>query len=178
MFLTCQYSFPASFLNPAHSYCSLLCICFIFASLDFHLFSFVAQPFHIFKFPLFSVFGTFSNSFVVSFFSPVPPELISLSEVIIFSLLWILAPFLYPAVVTKDSRSQTNSLYPCHSFCVSLQCSFVRLLSAAKCIFKYSPSLSVVAEALLVNSTSCPGPLSKENRDFLIPISDPREMAW
>lgn len=39
-------------------------------------------------------------------------------------------------------------------------------------------SLSAVARALLVNSTSCPGSPSKENKDILIPVSDPREMAW
>lgn len=100
----CLSIFSSSFFLSCSHYCFLLRTCFIFASLDFHLCSFVAQPFHIFSsWPLFCVFDTVLRSFVVSSPSLVPPELISLSQVIIFFLLWIRAPLFYPALVAKVS---------------------------------------------------------------------------
>lgn len=40
----------SSVFYPALSHCTLHCSCFIFASLDFHLYSSVVWPFHNFKF--------------------------------------------------------------------------------------------------------------------------------
>lgn len=56
--------------------------------------------------PLFCVFDTVLSSFIVSFPSSFPPELISLSQVITFFVLWIPASLLYPVIVVKVPQPQ------------------------------------------------------------------------